>query len=142
MSLFSDIAAKGSEKPCVGVVTCAEKVTVSVLYWYEKLPIHFGFHFWKNPGAKAPGILFDLHSYSVACLLNILAKFSLRSDQKTANLAQRSENHGFALSRHELLTQHFVTFHTLLWVRPYYAECTTSRLICEVKQRQAQLVLR
>ncbi len=28
------------------------------------------------------------------------------------------------------------------WVRPHYAESTTSRLICEVKQRQAQLVLR
>ena len=27
------------------------------------------------------------------------------------------------------------------WVRPYYVECTTSRQICEVKQRQAQLVL-
>ncbi len=30
----------------------------------------------------------------------------------------------------------------LFWVRPYYAENTTSRPICEVKQRQAQLVLR
>ena len=26
--------------------------------------------------------------------------------------------------------------------RPHYAECTTSRLICEVKQRQAWVVLR
>ena len=40
----------------------------------------------------------------------------------------------------DVTTVHLVT--PIFWVRPYYGESTTSRSICEVKHRQAQLVLR
>ena len=123
--------------------TNAKKVTVSVLYWYEKLSSQSDWNFW-NDSEKNQKIFFCLFYYYY-CWLPWSAHFKLifnsfcfcvfdegviytrnNSFNQRSNLNQRP---CYLPLRANLILHH--------WVRPYLVESTTSRPICEVKQLQA-----
>ena len=103
--------------------TNAKKVTVSVLYWYEKLSSHLDWNFW-NDSEKNQKLLFYFTFFSASFGLGGLGVGKKGSET-------------FQLWPPLWVTTMPIYRRLHHWVRPYLVESTTSRPICEVKQLQA-----
>ena len=114
--------------------TNAKKVTVSVLYWYEKLSSHNDWNFW-NDSEKNQKTSFHLFIFRYRGGLPELARQSHTCTHSNAPARHSTQ------WRMKMVTVDGVVLAKMYaapyWVRPYLVESTTSRPICEVKQLQA-----
>ena len=95
----------------------------------------------RAQGSKRKKWEFRLFSeFVLFCPPTISSKCRAASRRSAQRKAARNKERRGSAQRPRLTSR--VSCDIYLRVRPYYAENTTSRPICEVKQRQAQVVLR